>query len=348
MSAATQTASQGVPRVDKPSVLVVGAGLIGSSIAMQLAKKGCLVTIVEASAQPAADLNMHSMKLWAQYPDLAAFPGSLILNDKRTKDNAYPSSSLTPEQLKHEEPDLSDAACQGGARLYKPEGYAYPESAVRFFLQQAEQNGASVLYEHPVQSLETGTSSPHITGVVTPGKTLHADVVVVAAALGIPELTKPLGLLVPLTAKPCTVTVITKPLKPILKRIVVNDTIFIVQRRDGDVMISLYAGDDRPEEATEAVSKQVIQAAAVLVPELAEAQTQQVTAGLMPYPVDAHPIVGFTKEWPNLYVAVMHSGATLAPLMGKLVSEEIVNKQEQDLLAPYRLQRDFADLSHTY
>ncbi len=93
---------------------------------------------------------------------------------------------------------------------------------------------------------------------------------------------------------------------------------------------------------------QVIRAAAVLVPELAEAQTQQVTAGLMPYPVDAHPMVGFTKAWPNLYVAVMHSGATLAPLMGKLVSEETANKQEQDLLAPYRLQRDFADLSHTY
>ncbi len=61
-------------------------------------------------------------------------------------------------------------------------------------------------------------------GVVTPGKTLHADVVVLAAALGIPELTKPLGLSVPLTAKPCTVTVITKPLKPILKHIVVNGT----------------------------------------------------------------------------------------------------------------------------
>ena len=35
------------------------------------------------------------------------------------------------------------------------------------------------------------------------------------------------------------------------------DTIFVVQRRDGDVMISLFAGDERPEEATEAVSKQV-------------------------------------------------------------------------------------------
>jgi len=63
-----------------------------------------------------------------------------------------------------------------------------------------------------------------IVGVVTPGKTLHADVVVLAAALGIPELTKPLGLSVPLTAKPRTVTVITKPLKPILKHIVVNGT----------------------------------------------------------------------------------------------------------------------------
>jgi len=36
---------------------------------------------------------------------------------------------------------------------------------VRFFLQQAEQHGASVLYEHPVQSLEAGKSSPHITGM---------------------------------------------------------------------------------------------------------------------------------------------------------------------------------------
>ncbi len=42
-----------------------------------------------------------------------------------------------------------------------------------------------------------------------------------------------------------------------LKSAVHADTIFIVQRRDGDVMMSLFAGDDRPEEATEAVAKQV-------------------------------------------------------------------------------------------
>lgn len=35
------------------------------------------------------------------------------------------------------------------------------------------------------------------------------------------------------------------------------DTIFIVQRRDGDVMISPFAGPDRPEEATHDVAQQV-------------------------------------------------------------------------------------------
>lgn len=38
---------------------------------------------------------------------------------------------------------------------------------------------------------------------------------------------------------------------------VAADKVFIVQRRGGDVMISLYAGEDRPDEATPEVAKQV-------------------------------------------------------------------------------------------
>jgi len=41
------------PRVDQPSVLVIGAGLIDSS-AKQLVKKGCVVPLLEASARPEA------------------------------------------------------------------------------------------------------------------------------------------------------------------------------------------------------------------------------------------------------------------------------------------------------
>lgn len=43
----TQASPQNMQQ-DKPSVLVVGAGLIGSSVAMHLAKKGCHVQVLEA------------------------------------------------------------------------------------------------------------------------------------------------------------------------------------------------------------------------------------------------------------------------------------------------------------
>lgn len=96
------------------------------------------------------------------------------------------------------------------------------------------------------------------------------------------------------------------------------------------------------------LSLQVIKMAAELVPELAGAISDKVTAGLRPYPADAHPILGFTQELPNLYVAVMHSGATLAPLVGELVTEEIVGKCEVELLAPYRPNRAFSDQTNVY
>ena len=68
------------------------------------------------------DLNYESMKLWHEYPDLAVFPGSLVLEDKRPEDATYSSTPLSPEQLATEEPALSKQACKQGARLYQPEG----------------------------------------------------------------------------------------------------------------------------------------------------------------------------------------------------------------------------------
>ena len=62
------------------------------------------------------------MKLWHEYPDLAVFPGSLVLEDKRPEDATYSSTPLSPEQLATKEPALSQQACKQGARLYQPEG----------------------------------------------------------------------------------------------------------------------------------------------------------------------------------------------------------------------------------
>jgi glycine/D-amino acid oxidase-like deaminating enzyme len=54
-------------------------------------------------------------------------------------------------------------------------------------------------------------------------------------------------------------------------------------------------------------------------------------------PEDEFPMVGFTANCPNLYVAAMHSGVTLAPLIGELAAREILDGERAIALDPYRI-----------
>jgi glycine/D-amino acid oxidase-like deaminating enzyme len=56
-------------------------------------------------------------------------------------------------------------------------------------------------------------------------------------------------------------------------------------------------------------------------------------------PKDGYPIIGAGRVCPNLYLAVTHSGVTLAPLLGELATMEILDGVEVEMLAPYRQAR---------
>ena len=62
-------------------------------------------------------------------------------------------------------------------------------------------------------------------------------------------------------------------------------------------------------------------------------------AGRRPIPRDGLPLVGRADKVAGLYVAVTHSGITLAPLIGRLVAEEILSDRRDALLAPFGLAR---------
>ena len=96
---------------------------------------------------------------------------------------------------------------------------------------------------------------------------------------------------------------------------------------------------------------QVREWAAAVVPEIASVGIDRVSLTSYPYPKDGHPIVGFTESVPNLYIAVMHSGATLGPFIGQLAAAEIAgnaSEEQRALLEPYRLERDFSTTQQAY
>jgi hypothetical protein len=67
-----------------------------------------------------------------------------------------------------------------------------------------------------------------------------------------------------------------------------------------------------------------------------EPRHQVCCRGYRVLPKDYQPIVGFVDGWPNLYLAAMHSGITLSPLIGHVAAAEILDGISVDLLRDYR------------
>ncbi|MDJ0895345.1 MAG: FAD-binding oxidoreductase [Alphaproteobacteria bacterium] len=61
--------------------------------------------------------------------------------------------------------------------------------------------------------------------------------------------------------------------------------------------------------------------------------------GVRPVPADGLPVVGQVPDWPGLWIAVSHSGITLAPAIGDLLARAIVGQDEAAIPGPFRAAR---------
>ncbi|MDP9093679.1 MAG: FAD-binding oxidoreductase [Actinomycetota bacterium] len=85
---------------------------------------------------------------------------------------------------------------------------------------------------------------------------------------------------------------------------------------------------------------ELISLAVDVLPELQSSRTVDVRVGWRPIPWDGFPSVGPVRAVPGYYEAVTHSGVTLCGIIGRLLSMEIVGGESPHLLAPFRPDRD--------
>ena len=213
------------------------------------------------------------------------------------------------------------------------EGALDPVVATTTFVGAALEAGARLIGESEVTAL--ATTGGRVSGVVLPGGAIEADVVVMAAGTDSVALCAEVGIALPVAASPATLSRFSGP-AGLVGRVVSGPDLEIRQDAAGCLLVADWHVEDESPE------KQAADTLALIRRRFRGAGTVSsidARVGRRPMPADGAPIVGFTSDAPGLYLAVMHSGVVMAPVVGRLATEEIVAGREAEALAPCRLSR---------
>jgi glycine/D-amino acid oxidase-like deaminating enzyme len=77
------------------------------------------------------------------------------------------------------------------------------------------------------------------------------------------------------------------------------------------------------------------------VPSLGKLDVEDVRICWRPMPLDGYPVLGASPARRDVYIAVTHSGVTLAPIVGQYVAQEIVDGELARSLQDFRPDRKF-------
>ncbi|SEE68779.1 NAD(P)/FAD-dependent oxidoreductase [Jiangella alba] len=330
-------------------VLVVGAGIMGASVAYHAARAGAAVTLVDAGRPgggvtadsfawigasgvrtgPAAALRATATdeyrRLEAELPGLpVTWSGSLSWGTTDAAPEAGPGQEIVDAAtVARLEPTLRRPPTWA---VWAPgDGAVDPVGATERLVAGARDHGATVRTDAPVTAVRRDAAG-RVAGVETATGPLSGATVVLAAGVATAALAAPLGVRVPVGPSPATLFRFRAPAG--LVRTVVNNRDFDLRQVAADRLI---AAADSPERTLAAVRSTFRGAADV---ELLSTRVRQ-----RPMPADGEPIVGPVAAVPGLYVAVLHAAVTLGPAVGRLVARELAGGAAEPLLAGCRPDR---------
>ncbi len=375
-------------------IAVIGAGIMGATIAWRLARRGVSVVLTDkgqpghgasshsfawinaGAKEPAAyhNLNRRSLDMWTRFAQAVGDDGDpatvglrwggkvsweadpanverLVARVRQLQAWGYPTRLVDAGELRRLEPALEVGPV--AAAEYSPnEGQVEPQLVVDGCLRRLGAMGCEILTGTEVLGFERGGDG-RVRSLNTSAGSRDVDGVVMAAGTDTTRLASLAGIRVPQAESP-GVVIRTTPLPPLLNNVPVvyapalgdgRREIHIRQCADGRLMIGEGDQESLAEDDSQAHADDLLARARSYLPGIGDAQAIPVPVGWRPMPLDGYPVMGFAAESPNLYVALTHSGVTLAPVLSQLAAQEICEETPADaVLGPYRPQR-FAGLT---
>ena len=373
--------------------VVIGAGVIGSSVAAALASSGVRVTLLDQdqpgratsrwsfawlnsndkAPRPYHDLNHAGIRAWADlardldgdawyrpvgHVELATSDAGrteLEARVHRLTGWGYPARLIDLAEASEIEPALRLPAPEVTAAAWFPdEGYLLTEPLIVRLVAQAKSHGADVLTGEPgrVTGLDPDPDSPGAAPRVrtADGNVLTADEVVCCAGRWTPGLAAMTGAtgsvpLVPWDTPGSTapgLAVRIGPAGPSAPTRLVHTPEISLRPHSGR-LLHLEAPDAAeavdlhiPDTELRRWADELLGRAQRTVRGLDDARVVEYQVCVRPLPADGQSIVGRLPGTNGLYVAVTHSGVTLAAHLSRLIAADLTTPTPPPALAPYR------------
>jgi glycine/D-amino acid oxidase-like deaminating enzyme len=237
------------------------------------------------------------------------------------------------------------------------DGTADPVLATKKLLAAAEELGATVQF--PCELVDTSTTGGRLVSVETSNGSIAADKLVLATGAA-SELAARIGAIdIPQRSTPGVIA-ITESLPRRINHIISAPGIHMHQRDDGRIVLGEQEGapgneahalrlKGRPNdfplaEIAQQHAARMLSVAEQFTPGIASAKVDHVYIGWRPLPLDGHPVIGSSPNQSDVYIAIMHSGVTLAPIVGQLAAHEITENVVVERLGEYRPDRTFEEI----
>ena len=275
----------------------------------------------------------------------------LVARVRQLQNWGYPTRLVDADELKRLEPAL-ELGPVASAEYSPNEGQVEPQMVVDACLRRLRERDSEILTETEVLGFERGGDG-RVLSLNTGAGSRDVDAVVMAAGTDTTRLAGLAGVNVPQAESP-GVVIRTTPLPPLLQNVPVvyapalgdgRREIHIRQCADGSLMIGEGDQESLAEDDSQAHADDLLARTCRYLPGISGAQAIPVPVGWRPMPLDGYPVMGFATAAPNLYLALTHSGVTLAPALSQLAAQEICDgTPAESVLGPYRPQR-FAGLT---